>query len=149
MATQSKQQDVTGPDWPLGAIAVVTPGTPVAITSLVDPSNLNAPGALGIATGTGANRQFASKACEIIFFPGKAATDGVAANTGNVYVMRVGKEGLGNRDDYGSMVAIIRPTDPPFRLSLYAQADGFSPYRYFIDADTAADGAIVTLLVGG
>jgi hypothetical protein len=40
------QKNRFGPFWPLGSIVVVTPGTPVNMMSLVDPSLINAPSQL-------------------------------------------------------------------------------------------------------
>jgi hypothetical protein len=144
MATQSVQKDRQGPDWPLGAIAVATPSTPVGIMSLVDSTNVNAP-----ETATTTSSDEYSPLCQQIQFQGfkSNAGTGVVANTGNVYIMRKGVQGLGNRTDFGSLVAVLPPGQTLFIASSARNRDTFSPYRYFLDADNAGDGAIVTLYV--
>lgn len=144
MATQSVQKDRQGPDWPLGAIAVAAPGTPVRITSLVDSTNVNAP-----ETATSTSSDEYSPLCQQIMFQGfkSNAGTGLVPNTGNVYVMRLGVAGAGNRTDFGSMVAVLLPGQTVFIASSARNRDTFSPYRYYLDADNAADGALVTAFV--
>ena len=141
----SIQKDQYGPDWPLGLIVVATPGTPVGIMSLVDPSSASSPNASGATSGLA----FSPNAWEVIVTPAKkGGSHGTQANTGNIYIVRQGNLGAGNHDDYGSIVAVVRPTDPPFRLTSNSQnRNSFGPYRYFIDADNASDGAVVTLII--
>lgn len=146
----SVQKDQQGPDWPLGIIVNAVPGTPIPIMSLVDSASVNSPGTtipLAGALPTGAFG-FTPRAKKIIFFPCKKDVNGTKDNTGNIYIVRQGVQGAGNRNDYGSIVMVLRKTDPPFILN--TQEDGsesLSPYRYSIDADNAADGCLVTLLV--
>jgi hypothetical protein len=144
MATQSIMKDRQGPDWPLGMIVVTSPGTPVRVTSLVDPNNYNAP-----ETATTTNADEYSPICQQIMFQGfkAGASHGVANNSGNVYIMRVGVQGAGNRDDYGALVAVLTPGQTIFLASAPRNRDTFSPYRYYVDADNASDAAIVTLIV--
>lgn len=144
MATQSVQKDRQGPDWPLGAIAVTTPSTPVRITTLIDPTNANAP---ETATTTAGDEY--SPLCQQIMFQGFKSNGGtgMVPNTGNVYIMRLGVQGAGNRTDFGSMVAVLLPGQTTFIASSARNRDTFSPYRYYLDADTANDGALVTLFV--
>jgi hypothetical protein len=150
MATQSVEIDVNGPDWPLGMIAVVTPGTPVSIMSLVDPSAVNAPNQATSTPGTTTAGQFeySPSVQQIAFLAVKAgASHGTQNNTGNVYIVRKGVQGAGNRDDYGAMVWALGPGQNLFLSSAPLERNVFSPYRYYIDADTAGDSCLVTLLI--
>jgi len=148
MATQSVQKDRQGPDWPLGLIVVAAAGTPVGIMSLVDPASVNDPStATPPATGTSLSNEYTERANQIMIQGYRAGAHGLVNNTGNIYVMRKGVQGAGNRDDYGSMVVAIAPGQT-FSLGPSALVkDVFSPYRYFIDADNAGDSALVTLLM--
>ncbi len=144
MATQSVQKDRQGPDWPLGLIIVVTPGTPVNIMSLVDPSLVNDPAAATSSTSD----EYTPRCQQITFqaYNGSAA-HGLTPNTGNIYICRKGVQGAGNRDDFGSITEVLTPGQT---LSLGSSAlvkNAFSPYRYSIDADTASDGCLVTLYI--
>lgn len=145
MATQSVQRDVHGPDWPLGAIVVATPGTPVGIMSLVDSSLLAAPATK--TPGTSGAPEYTVRFQQIIFQGFKPNTDGMQPNTGNVYIVRKGVQGAGNRDDYGSIVYVLQPGDTLFLASAPLNRDVFSPYRYSLDADNAGDGALVVGIV--
>jgi hypothetical protein len=140
----SVMKDRQGPDWPLGAIVVATPGTPVGIMSLVDPSSYNAP-----ETATGTHSGEYSELCQQIMFQGykSNAGTGMLLNAGNVYIMRLGVAGSGNRTDFGAMVAVLSPGQTIFIGSAPRNRDTFSPYRYFLDADNANDSALVTLFV--
>jgi hypothetical protein len=144
MATQSVMKDRQGPDWPLGAIAVTTPSTPVSIMSLVDSTNVNAP-----ETATSTSSDEYSPLCQQIMFQGFKSNGGtgMVPNTGNVYIMRKGVQGLGNRTDFGAMVEVLLPGQTIWLASSARNRDTFSPYRYYLDADNANDGALVTLLV--
>lgn len=145
--TLSVQKDHQGPDWPLGFIAVPTPGTPVSIMSLVDPSNLNDPATA--TPGTVGAAEYTPRAYQIQF-QGVQPNAGVGMqyNTGFIYVMRkpVGA-GSGNRTDPGSMVAVIAPGNTYFLDAAPTNRNTWSPYRYYIDADNANDGALVTLII--
>jgi len=146
---QSVAQDINGPIWPLGLIVVVTPGTPVSIMSLVDPSSVNAP------TTTAANSagvQEYTTRCQQIQVQGYkagAGGNGLQSNTGNVYLMKKAEAttGSGNRTDYGVMVAVITPQQTIFYGSAAFNRNVFGPYEYYIDADNANDGALVTLII--
>lgn len=145
MATQSVQKDFQGPDWPLGCILVVTPGTPVNIMSLVDATNRNAPQTP--TTVGGSVGEYTQRCNQITFQAYIPDTNGMKANTGNIYICRTGVQGAGNRDDYGSIIEVLTPGQT-FSVGSSAQVkDVFSPYRYFIDADNAGDGALVTLFI--
>lgn len=142
MATQSVEQDVFGPDWPLGLIVVATPGTPVRVTSLVDSANADAP---ETATTT-ASDEYSSTVQQLIFQGFKANTNGLQLNTGNVYIVRKGIQGVGNRSDYGAMVACVLPGQTIIIGAAPRVLNAFSPYRYFIDADNAGDSCLVTAI---
>lgn len=143
----SVQKDIQGPDWPLGLIVVATPGTPVGIMSLVDPSGLNNPATP--TPGTPGAGEYSVRANRIVFqgFKGNAGT-GLTNNTGNVYVVRKGVgSGTGNRADYGSIVAVVTPGATVEFIPSAKIKDAFGPYRYSIDADNASDAALVTLFI--
>lgn len=148
----SVQLDIQGPDWPLGFIKVVTPGTPVNIMSLVDPTSLNAPQTLDpnvptASPGT-AQQEYTVRAQQIIFVAYKpGASHGTTPNAGNIYIVRQGVQGAGNRDDTGSIVYTIPSGGVLFLGSAATRVNVFSPYRYSIDADNANDGCFVTLLL--
>jgi len=138
-----------GPIWPLGMIVNVTPGTPVNIMSLVDPSSVNDPNA---KTGT-QSYEYTVRAYEILFQAAKVgASHGTQINTGNIYILkRGGTAGSGNRDDYGVLIATLSQGTtgvypPVFRLTAAAMNRNiFNPYDFLIDADNTGDGCQVTL----
>lgn len=136
-----------GPIWPLGQIAVITPGTQVSIMSLVDPAFVNAPES---ATTPQAD-EYTSRAYAIIFMPFKAGAGTIlAANTSAklVYVVLKPTSGNGGTGDTGVVVIALRPGDPPFVLTAAAlNRNVFNLYEIFIDADTAGDGMQVTALI--
>lgn len=141
-------QDRHGPDWPLGFIKVVTPGTPVSIMSVVDPSFVNQP-ETGAGPGPSPSDEFTTRCQQILFSgykPGAGPPKAVA-NTGNVYVVRRPTSGAGGSGDTGILVQTIAPGQTFALASAPLNRDVFSPYRYFIDADNANDGAFVTLIV--
>ncbi len=136
-------QDRQGPDWPLGFISVATPGTPVGLMSVVDPNSYNAP---NTPTGPLVN-EYTVRAQQIIFMGFKpGASHGWVLNTGNIYVLRKGA-GSSNYADTGVLVKVVVPGETFYLASAPQVTDVFSPYRYYIDADTAADGAMATLLI--
>ena len=145
MATQSIQKDIQGPDWPLGLIVVAAAGTPVPVMSLVDPSNAMAPNTPVSATNP---TQYTPRANQIMFQGMRAGSHGLQNNQGNVYIMRQGVQGAGNRDDYGSMVMCLVPGQTVFLAAAAVSNDVYSPYRYFIDADNNSDGVLATLFIG-
>ena len=146
--------DQQGPDWPLGLILVPTPGTPVGIMSLVDPSSVNAPNTSLQPTQnpivTGGQQEYTALAQQIMFQGFKAGgSHGYQPNAGNVYIVRYPSRtvGSGNRDDQGVIVGVILPAQTIFISSAPRNRNTFSPYRYYLDADSASDGAIVTLFI--
>lgn len=138
-------QDRNGPDWPLGFIVVSTPGTPVPIMSLVDASNVNAPQTATPPVPNSATRPSNeyTATCQQIMFQGYKSAGPALMNTGNVYIVRKG----GSKADTGTIVKILAPGETFFLASAALNLNVFSPYRYEIDADTANDGALVTLIV--
>jgi len=145
MATQSVRRDFQGPIWPLGLIAVATPGTPVGIMSLVDSSSVNDPNK---ATSSTSNEYTQGRAQQIIFQGVKAgASHGLQNNTGNVYILRRGGTGAANRDDYGTMMGYVAPGGSFVLASAAPNKDVFSAYEYFLDADNAGDSALVSLVI--
>lgn len=148
----SVHRDRQGPDWPLGLITVVTPGTQVSIMSLVDAASANAPEtAVGGATPTGAGGvgdEYAPRAQQIIFQSYKAGTP-LGPNTAAklVYIVRKPTAGGGGTGDNGTIVAALSPGQTFTLGSAASNRNVFNPYRYFIDADTASDGCLVTLVI--
>jgi hypothetical protein len=138
-------QDRQGPDWPLGTIVVVTPGVPVSIMSLVDPTGKNDP-----ATPTGSGvAEYTPRFNQILFqafqanMGGNNAT-GMTYNVGLCYVVRKG----GSRADPGTIVAILTPGASWLLPAAALNMNVLSPYRYEIDADSAGDAVQVTGFVG-
>lgn len=141
-------QDRHGPDWPLGFIKVVTPGTPVSIMSVVDPTSVNSPSSP--TPGTAGAQEFTVRANQIIFMayhPG-AQPPAAAANTGLAYILRAPSSGgTGNKTDSGVIVKILQPGETFVLAPAATVEDVWGPYRYFVDADTANDGVWVTLVI--
>lgn len=139
----SVHQDRQGPDWPLGSIAVPTPGTPVSIMSLVDSGSVNAPESATSSTSS----EYAPRAQQIVFQAFKASVT-PPTNATAIYIVRKGVGGgSGNRSDLGTIVAILSPGTTFILSSSALNRDVFNPYRYFIDADSANDACQVTLLM--
>jgi hypothetical protein len=134
-------QDRQGPDWPLGFIALVTPGTPVSIMSLVDAALVNDPGAL---TSTTSN-EFTVR-CQQIFFMGfkPGVSTRLVNNSGNIYICRKNTTGT---TDTGVILKTLVPGESFFLGSSAMNRNVYNPYRYYIDGDTAGDGALVTLIM--
>ena len=139
----SVQQNPQGPLWPLGNIAVATPGTPVRITSLVDPTAVNAPESATSPTSD----EYTRRAQQITFQGFKANTDGLQPNTGNVYIILKGGKGSNNRDDTGSIIWVLQPGQTWTLGSSALNRNVFSLYQFYIDADNAADGAQVSAII--
>jgi hypothetical protein len=143
-------KDLSGADWPLGFISVPTPGTPVRFTALVDPANDNAPETATVRGGTAGQRS--TPTCNQIILQGcKRNVDGTwAVNTGNVFILRRPNTGggtgagTGANADFGVMVGVITPGGaynlPP---SGGIPITSLSPYKYYLDATVAGEGAIV------
>lgn len=143
MATQSVQKNPAGPFWPLGAILVPTPGTPVRLTSLIDPNNYNPPEQPTLPQSA----EYTVRAQQLCLQGFTPTTHGMTANTGNVYLIQKGGAGSNNRDDYGSIIAVIQPGGTIFLASSALNRNVFSPYELWVDADNASDALLVTLII--
>jgi hypothetical protein len=141
---QSIRKDFNGPIWPLGLIVVATPGTPVSIMSLVDPTSANDPNTLSSRITPA--QEYTVRAQQIIF-QGYKASGGLAGNSGNIYILRRGGNGSNNRTDYGTMALVVATGQTIVLASAPLNRNVFSPYDYFVDADNASDGCLVTLVV--
>jgi hypothetical protein len=143
--TNSIQKNPQGPFWPLGAVTVVTPGTPVNMMFNVDPTNVDAP---ETATGT-TSKEYTVRAQQIIIQGMKSNSGtGLVNNTGNIYVVMKGVgSGTGNRADTGSIVLTIPTGTTGVLGSAALNRNVFSPYELYIDADNAGDSAMITLLI--
>lgn len=143
----SVMQDRFGPDFPLGNIVVTVPGTPVAITSLIDAARLNDPSTP--TPGTAGADEYTVNAQQIIFQAVKAsaAPPKLANNTGNVYIVRKALAGGGGVGDLGIVIKMLVPGETFVLASSPQNRNVFNLYRYFIDADTANDACQVTALL--
>ena len=143
-------QDPQGPDWPLGNIVVTVPGTPVRITNLVDSGAVNAPetptNPTVFPSGPSTSDEFTRVAQQIIFqaFKAGAGPPKLANNTGNIYIIRKGSQGI---TDLGVVVAVLTPGQSFVLGSSAMVRNVFSIYRYFIDADNANDACQVTAII--
>lgn len=114
----------------LGKIDVPTPGTPVR---LVDTSQYQA------LASQGQNPQFLT--CQAILF------QAWKGNTGAVYV---GRTGLAKSTGANVSAVLATPTDnaiPSHGASNHLAPAGIDLSIYYLDADQANDGALVSLLV--
>lgn len=128
----------SGPFWPLGNIAVPTPGTPVGIMSLVDPSSLNAPETPTSAT----NPDGFTVRFQQIFFQAVKAGGGpprLAVNTGNIFVVLKPLAASGASVDTGNIIKMLVPGETWYLSSSAMDRNSFGPYQLFIDADTPGD----------
>lgn len=145
----SVQQDKFGPDWPLGLIVVAAAGTPVAITSLIDPSGVNNPNTP--TPGTSGADEYTENAQQILFqaFKAGAGPPALIPNIGNIYIVRKptgGNSGTPSTDK-GVIVATLTPGQT-FTLSSSAMTKNvFNLYRYLIDADNNGDSCLVTAVM--
>jgi hypothetical protein len=147
--------DFGGDDWPLGVVTVAAPGTPVNIMRNVDPNN-NWAGAT-VSSPASPVAEYAAR-CHRIWFQGYHAganNNGLVQNTGQVYVVRAPGPGNnntyfpggpGNRSDSGAVVAVVPPGGNFMLPAMEQDGKVISPYRYTLDADTAGEGALVTLI---
>jgi hypothetical protein len=133
-----------GPFWPLGLIAVPTPGTPVSIMSLVDAAGVNAPESATSSTSA----EYTERAQQIIFdaFKAGAAPPRLGANTGNIYIVAK-SVGAGGVDDRGVIIKVLAPGQSYTLGSSALVRNGFGLYSIFIDADTVADACNVTAII--
>lgn len=149
MAAQSVYKGYTGPFNPLGLIVVQAAGTPVRMTSLVDPASNNAPETpqpAVSANNTGAvgpSNEYTVTFQQIMVQGFKAGANGLVNNTGNIYVMLKGAGGgAGNHNDYGAMVLCVTPGSTAFLASAPVNCNVFTPYQLWIDADNSGDSAL-------
>jgi hypothetical protein len=144
----SQCQARSGPVWPLGCVVVPSPGTPVNIMFNVDPQNNNAPGtAYGPGTPVSAG---VTPTCHKIFIQGVhpgANNNGMVLNSGNIYLMVAPQGGPGNRSDSGAIAAVIFPGSGSTWPANEMELDTVSPYSFWVDADSANDGALITLQI--
>ena len=144
----SVHQDRQGPVWPLGNIAVVTPGTPVNIMSLVDPTSVNAP-ETPAGPGPSSSNEYTMRAQQILFqaYKAGAAPPKLTLDTGNIYIIKKPLAGAGGVGDVGTVVATLQPGGTFVLGSAALNRNVFNLYAFFIDADTAADGCQVTAII--
>jgi hypothetical protein len=148
MATNSIQVPRGLPIVSLGFIKVANNGTVVPFSVNIDASNNNAPGTVFAPTNT-ANQQTYSeytptfRGFKVWAYKPGANNSGAVPNSNNIYVMMAPAGGNGNKQDFGSMLAVIGPgnnwefpVDGAGRMAA-------SPYYYYLDADTNGDGAII------
>ena len=136
-----------GPFWPLGNIVNVTPGTPVNMMSLVDPSNLNAPQTA--TPGTAGTGEYTVRVNQIVIQGMKASGSGLGDNTGNIYVIlkATASPGTNNRSDFGSIILVVKSGLTGVIAAPAQETLKFSPNLLWIDADNAGDGAQITLII--
>jgi hypothetical protein len=142
----SVHQDRHGPDWPLGNIVVAVAGTPVNIMSLVDSTSVNAPE----NASSSQTAEYTVRAQQIIFQALKAGAGPPALtnNTGLLYIIRKGAGvGTGNKTDLGTIIKVLAPGETWVLGSAALNRNVYDPYRYYVDADTAGDAALVTLII--
>lgn len=146
---QSVRKDFSGPLWPLGLLGnnpAFNPGTPLKLMSLVDPGGANDPNTSSATVG----QEFSPRCQQIIFqgFKAGAGGNGLQNNAGNIYVLRRGGTGSGNRADFGTMIGCVTP-GTTFTLPYNAmnQAEFISPYDILLDADNATDSCLVTMVI--
>ena len=141
----SVHQSRQGPLWPLGSIVVTSPGTPVNMMSVVDPTLKNAPSA--IVPGTVGANEFTVR-CQQIVIQGMKSNggNGLTNNTGNIYVILKGN-GTNNRTDTGCIVLTIPAGTTGVIASAPMVMNVFGPYLLWIDADNANDAAQITLII--
>lgn len=142
---QSVSKNPQGPFWPLGLIKVPSPGTPVGIMSLVDPSSVNAPESATSAT----SNEYTPRANQVVFQGMKpGASHGLVPNTGYVYILMKGVgAGSGNYDDQGVLIGVIPPGGSFSLASAPLNRNTISPYEIYLDADVASEGATVLLII--
>jgi len=112
--------------------------------SLVDPNSVNAPETL---TST-LSYEYTIRAQQIVFQAYRAgASAKLQTNTGYIYVVMKNTTGNGGTTDIGIVVATLQ-TGTTFTLtSSSLNRNVFNPYEFYIDADNASDGAMVTLIM--
>jgi hypothetical protein len=130
--------DYNGPDVPLGFVKVVAPGTPVQLTSVIDPTGVLAPEVSNKASGP-LYPPLRFQQLMLTAMKPNAQGGGMQDNTGTIYIVRSGY----TRADPDGMVAIIKKGVTLFLASAPSVLDTWNPYRYYVDADNADDGVVV------
>lgn len=138
----SVQKNIHGPIWPLGFIAVPTPGTPVNIMNLVDPNNTiwNPNQPTPPSTSAVPVSEYAARAAYIWVQAVKTGSPWTIT-TGNIYVCMTS----GGKADPGGVIAVCFPGNFLQLPGVAAVKNVFNPYEIFLDADVAGEGAIVNL----
>jgi hypothetical protein len=148
---QTVYKGYSGPFSPLGLIVVAVAGTPVRMSSLIDPASNNAPETFtpaASANNTGAavpSNEYTVTFQQIMIqgFKAGAGGNGLVNNTGNIYVLVKGAGGgLGNRTDYGAMVVCVPPGQTAFLASAPLNCNVFNPYALWLDSDNNGDSAL-------
>jgi len=140
------QKCLNGPFWPLGNIAVTTPGTVVNMMSFVDPTSVNAPQTA--TPGTAGANEYTVRCSQIIIQGMRDSGTGLTNNTGNIYVIQKGpSSGSSNRTDKGAIVLCVATGLTAVIAATPGNHNVFNPYLLYIDADNAGDGAQVTLVI--
>jgi hypothetical protein len=151
LPTQSKiPYSNGGPYWPMGMIVNPVAGNKTRLTSLVDPSNNNAPETSNAPGSAAANNALAyTPTVHKLFFQGYHPANnnngpGLIPNLGNVYVSIApsGSAG-GNNGDYGAMVMIVPPGGGGTWPGQELEADTVNPYALYMDTDNNNDGLLV------
>jgi len=146
--TTSVQKNKYGPFWPQGCILVPTPGTPVRLTSLIDPNSVNAPEAATSSTADEYTPAFHTIFLQGYTTNGAPGNHGLVPNSGNIYVIIKGGAGSNNRDDSGSILYVLGPGLNLFLNAAELNLNAFNPYQFWFDADTANDGVLAVGVVG-
>ena len=120
------------------------PGNRVIITNCANLTPAFSANNTGAAVAT---NEFTMRCQQIVIQGVKSnAGTGVVNNTGNVYVMLKGN-GTSNRTDFGAMVLIVAPGATAVIASAPFDVNVFNPHKFFLDADTAGDSALITMIV--
>lgn len=120
-------KNIYGPFWPLGLIAVPTPGTSVKINSLVDPT--------GVYSSSGSS-EYAAAAQKITF-------SCPITNAGQIYVVVRG----GSKTDTGTILYILQPGSVLDIAAGSMNRSVIGIESLSVDADVAADAVQVTAVV--
>jgi hypothetical protein len=115
------------------------------MTSLVDPTGVNAPESATSATSA----EYTVRAQQIYVQGMKSNSgSGLTNNTGNIYVcLKPAGSGSGGRADTGVIVLAVPAGQTGVIASSAMNRNVFTPYQLYIDADNASDAAQVTLVI--
>lgn len=143
--------DTNGPDWPLGFIDVTNPGTLVNIMVNIDAFLLAQGGVTNNPDSSASSaREYSYRCNQIMFIAQKPKQGGgTQLNSGNVYIMRAPAQiQTGGKGDTGSLYMPLTPGAIHTLAVPALDRNTLNPYRYFLDADNAGEGAFVTLIIG-